>query len=240
MASQDDDYIDAIFGDMDKNNDGRISSQELFQALAKNKNKPKNYEIQKMFDEIDSDQTGDIDYNEFKELASRWMHILSTGVPETTNFSNKRAKTRRVGVAGKALDPVTGEKSRRGMANEFVQKINREALRVCLEGWIRGDPAVIGSQADTKQFHFTWVPTGEVFNFEQFPDFYMKFKGDAEKMAGKYEAIFWNFIEHEDGDKLYNCAQWRVPGYDSGIYLMMAERGKLIFGKTTTAQGHQG
>merc|ERR1712038_1785714 len=92
MASQDDDYIDAIFGDMDKNNDGRISSQELFQALAKNKNKPKNYEIQKMFDEIDADQTGDIDYKEFKELASRWMHILSTGVPETSNFSNKRAK----------------------------------------------------------------------------------------------------------------------------------------------------
>ena len=72
---------------------------ELFiSALAKNKNKPKNYEIQKMFDEIDSDQTGDIDYNEFKELARRWMHILSTGVPETSNFSNKRAKTRRVGI----------------------------------------------------------------------------------------------------------------------------------------------
>ena len=29
----DDEYIDAIFGDMDQNKDGRISSQELFQGL---------------------------------------------------------------------------------------------------------------------------------------------------------------------------------------------------------------
>ena len=49
-----------------------------------------------MFDEIDADDTGDIDYHEFKELARKWMHILDTGVPETTNFSNKRRQTRRV------------------------------------------------------------------------------------------------------------------------------------------------
>ena len=49
-----------------------------------------------MFDEVDADDTGDIDYQEFKELARRWMHILGTGVPETSAFSNKRHQTRRV------------------------------------------------------------------------------------------------------------------------------------------------
>ena len=47
-----------------------------------------------MFDEIDADDTGDIDYQEFKELARRWMHILRSGVPETSAFSNKRHQTR--------------------------------------------------------------------------------------------------------------------------------------------------
>ena len=34
----DDDYIDAIFGDMDQNHDGRITSQELFQGFDKHHN----------------------------------------------------------------------------------------------------------------------------------------------------------------------------------------------------------
>ena len=58
--------------------------------------------------------------------------------------------------------------------------------------------------------------------------------------AGKYEIEFWDFIEHEDGDKLYNCGQWRVVGYDSGTFLMMVERGQLVVAKNMTAQGLQG
>ena len=68
------------------------------------------------------------------------------------------------------------------MANEFVQKINREALRVCLEGWVRGDVAVIASQADPARFNFTWVPTGGVYSYEEFPDFYENFKSTSEEV----------------------------------------------------------
>ena len=87
-----------------------------------------------------------------------------------------------VGVAGKSLEAVTGKDGRRGMTYEFVQKINRESVRICLEGWIRGDAAVITSQADRKRFTCTWVPTGDVYNFEQFPAFYNQLKVDAERV----------------------------------------------------------
>ena len=84
---------------------------------------------------------------------------------------------------GKAIDAVTVSDNSRGLASEFVQKINRAALSICLDGWIKGDAAIIGSTADPKRFSFTWVPTGEVFSYEQFPDFYNKFKSDAEQVS---------------------------------------------------------
>ena len=69
------------------------------------------------------------------------------------------------------------------MANEFVQKINRESVRICLEGWIRGDANTIISQADRKRFTCTWVPTGDIYTFDQFPAFYNQLKVDAEQVG---------------------------------------------------------
>ena len=63
----------------------------LLSALAKNKDKPKNYEIQKMFDMFDSDGSGDIDIHEFMELANRWMYLM-----KTSSLTDKRHNTRRV------------------------------------------------------------------------------------------------------------------------------------------------
>ena len=103
---EDSDFINELFGEMDADNDGRITAKELFQgmsyhhiifcvillsALSKNKDKPKNYEIQKMFDTVDADGSGAIDIHEFKELAERWMYLM-----KTSSLTDTRHNTRMV------------------------------------------------------------------------------------------------------------------------------------------------
>jgi hypothetical protein len=104
-------------------------------------------------------------------------------------------------VDGKAIDAVTVSDNSRGLASEFVQKINRAALSICLDGWIKGDAAIIGSTADPKRFSFTWVPTGEVFSYEQFPDFYNKFKSDAEQVSVNIQLLLLTKQTNRQNDR---------------------------------------
>jgi len=72
--SQDDlDYIDSMFDAMDINHDGTISIKELTKSMAAQGNKPRNQEIQNMFEEADKDGDGEIEWTEFLDMTKKRM-----------------------------------------------------------------------------------------------------------------------------------------------------------------------
>merc|ERR1712066_799490 len=66
----------------------------------------------------------------------------------------------------------------------LISRINKASIDVCLEGWLRGEAAIIGAHADQEDFYFEWVPTGEKYPFSEFGAFYNTFKGDALQRTG--------------------------------------------------------
>ena len=67
-----------IFDLFDKNGDGSISSTELDNLLRALGAKPTPEEIQEMINEVDKDNSGRIEFNEFLELYSRKMNEPET------------------------------------------------------------------------------------------------------------------------------------------------------------------
>ena len=73
-----------------------------------------------------------------------------------------------------------------GKVNEFD---NRESVRVYLDGWMRGDAAMIISRADRKRFTCSWGSTGDIYNFDQFPAFFNQLKVDAEQVGSNSDSM---------------------------------------------------
>merc|ERR1712088_407235 len=96
-------------------------------------------------------------------------------------------------------------------SNALVSRINQASVDVCLEGWLRGEAAIIGAHADQKNFVFHWLETGQKYPFSEFPAF---------------------FKQWEEGTRMYQAGQWIVDGYDSGDYTLMVEDGLLKWGRT--------
>ena len=117
-------------------------------------------------------------------------------------------------------------------SNALVSRINQASVDVCLEGWLRGEAAIIGAHADQKNFFFQWLETGQKYPFSEFPAFFKQFKGDALERTGYYNVTFFNFIQWEEGSRMYQAGQWIVDGYDSGDYTLMVEDGLLKWGRT--------
>eukprot|EP00091_Calanus_sinicus_P006141 TRINITY_DN16751_c0_g1_i1.p1 TRINITY_DN16751_c0_g1~~TRINITY_DN16751_c0_g1_i1.p1 ORF type:complete len:285 (+),score=106.45 TRINITY_DN16751_c0_g1_i1:89-943(+) len=89
--SQDDlDYIDSMFDMMDINKDGSISIRELTKSMAAQGGKPRNQEIQKMFEEADVDGDGEIDWTEFLDLTKKRMKMGKTQPVETAKVVERK------------------------------------------------------------------------------------------------------------------------------------------------------
>merc|ERR1712142_456577 len=84
-------------------------------------------------------------------------------------------------------------------SNALVSRINQASVDVCLEGWLRGEAAIIGAHADQKNFFFQWLETGQKYPFAEFPAFFKQFKGDALERTGYYNVTFYNFIQWRRG-----------------------------------------
>lgn len=89
--SQDDlDYIDSMFDMMDIDKDGSISIRELTKSMAAQGGKPRNQEIQKMFEEADMDGDGEIDWTEFLDLTKKRMKLGKTQPAETAKVVERK------------------------------------------------------------------------------------------------------------------------------------------------------
>ena len=119
-------------------------------------------------------------------------------------------------------------------SNAVINRINKASIDVCLEGWLRGEAAIIGAHADKKNFFFEWLETGKKYPITEFDSFHDQFKGDALERTGYYNVTFYNFIQWEEGTRMYEAGQWMVDGYDSGDYTLMVDDGLLKWCRSQT------
>ena len=64
-----------LFGDLDVDGDGSVSREELYLAVQNGMPNLDSFDIHKKFDEMDSDNDGDVGFAEFKKWASTWPQL---------------------------------------------------------------------------------------------------------------------------------------------------------------------
>ena len=133
---------------------------------------------------------------------------------------------------------------------ELIQKMNEAALDVYRQGWAVGDASIVTSHSPDS-FTFTWVPENKTVSKADFAAFFGEFITGAEAEGRpKYKMRFDNIIHRtvckietkievnkipvQIGDTIYEAAEWIVDGYDKGVYMNSAQRGKLIWDMATT------
>merc|ERR1711874_231133 len=114
---------------------------------------------------------------------------------------------------------------------------NNKALDTYSDGWAKGSSDIIYSILNEGYF-FSGLPNMDPVGKEQFKAFWEGFRSNVEQGGGPPTdstdfMTFKNVIRRKVGDGIVEAGQWEVPGFANGLYMSLAQGGKIWWEEAT-------
>lgn len=112
-------------------------------------------------------------------------------------------------------------------------KANNQVLDTYSHGWSLGDSNIIYKVID-KSYTFSGLPNMEPVEKESFKEFWVNFRSSIESGGGPVQGSsdfmkFKNIIRRKVEGDMVESGQWEVPGFADGVYMTMAQMGKVMW-----------
>merc|ERR1711874_20546 len=111
------------------------------------------------------------------------------------------------------------------------------------DGWAKGNSAMIIPMQD-KGYFFSGLPNMDRVGKQKFKAFWEDFRSHGEKGGGPSKdstdfLTYKNVFRRKVGDCIVETGQWEVPGFANGLYMKMAQGGKIMFAEARQNQTYE-